>query len=244
MNIKIYTNRIPDKWIIKDSFFDRYPNLSYLVTYGTENMRSILIDACVNIRELEHDLTRLGSKLEWILLTHTHLDHCFRLPEILSKYNDASIGIHSRGLKNTFPNIPGDKFVELTSGVDTLIGDDCLIALSTPGHTGDSICYWDKKNSLFFSGDILLGGEIGCCDYHSGGDRDVFYQTINYLLQLLPAATRIFPAHRLNHYLDLPPYLWSRELEKNPYLRYAAAGDKEKFEKALQNLYEYHEPEK
>ena len=56
MNIITYTNRIPDKWLIKDFFFDRNPNLSYLITYGKDNLHSILIDGNVSVEELELDL--------------------------------------------------------------------------------------------------------------------------------------------------------------------------------------------
>jgi hypothetical protein len=53
MNVKTYINRIPDKWIIKNSFLDLNPNLSYLLTYGNQ---SILIDANMSAEELTKDL--------------------------------------------------------------------------------------------------------------------------------------------------------------------------------------------
>ena len=110
MNVKTYINRIPDKWIIKNSFLDLNPNLSYLLTYGRQ---SILIVANMSAEELTNDLNKFGSTLEWILLTHTHLDHSYRLPEILARHESARVGIHPRGAKNTFPDIKTDKFTEL-----------------------------------------------------------------------------------------------------------------------------------
>jgi glyoxylase-like metal-dependent hydrolase (beta-lactamase superfamily II) len=118
MNIITYTNRLPDKWIIKNSFLDCNPNLSYLITYGSESLHSILIDVSVTAEELESDLNRLGSKLEWILLTHTHLDHSFRLAEVVAKHEDVSVGIHPRGSKNIFPATSPIKFIELTEGME------------------------------------------------------------------------------------------------------------------------------
>jgi glyoxylase-like metal-dependent hydrolase (beta-lactamase superfamily II) len=236
MNIKTYISRIPHKWIIKDSFLDHNPNLSYLITYGSKYAQSILIDANVGIEELARDLNQMESKLEWILLTHTHLDHNFRLPEIMAKYKDVHIGIHSQGWKNTFPEIPAEKFIELSENREIRVGKNVLAALPAPGHTIDALCFWDKKNRLFFAGDLILGGEIGCCDYLSGGNKNDFYSTLVNLLQLLPDETSIFPGHRLNHYSVSPPYLWSQEKDRNPYLQYAAAGQRSKFNKALRGL--------
>jgi glyoxylase-like metal-dependent hydrolase (beta-lactamase superfamily II) len=243
MNIKTYVNRIPDKWIIKNSFLDHNPNLSYLITYGSKHAQSILIDANVGIEELTRDLNQLDSKLEWILLTHTHLDHNFRLPEIIAQYPNLHVGIHSAGWKNTFPDIPADHFMELSGNREILVGKNVLTALPTPGHTIDALCFWDKKNRIFFAGDLIMGGEIGCCDYMSGGNKNDFFATLVNLLQLLPDETRIFPGHRLHHYSEPPPYLWSREKSSNPYLKYAAVGQRSKFNEALESLSGEYDPD-
>ena len=234
MNIKTYINRIPDKWIIKNSFLDLNPNLSYLLTYGNQ---SILIDASMSVEELTEDLNKLGSTLEWILLTHTHLDHSYRLPEILAQHDSARVGIHPRGSKNTFPDIKTDKFTELTADAEIKVTDGSIRILFTPGHTSDSLCFWDKENNLFFSGDTIVGGEIGTCDFHSGGKRIVFYQTIIYLLQLLPETTKILPGHLLNKYPVAPPYLLSEEIKNNPSLQYAASGNQAAFDKELKGSF-------
>lgn len=244
MNIKTYLSRIPDKWIIKDSFLDDNPNLSYLITYGSKDAQSILIDANVGIEELSRDLNQLDSKLEWILLTHTHLDHNFRLPEIIAKYQNVHVGIHYEGWKNTFPDIPADKFVELSGDREILVGNNVLTALPTPGHTIDALCFWDKKNHIFFAGDLIMSGEIGRCDYLSGGNKNDFYATLVNLLQLLPDETRIFPGHRLKNYSEPPPYLWLQEKKTNPHLQYVASGQRSKFNKALQGLSGEFDPEK
>lgn len=236
MNIKTYTNRIPDKWLIKDSFFDCNPNLSYLVTYGSDTLHSVLIDVNVSVGELEKDLSRIGSDLEWIVITHTHLDHSFRLPEIIEKYSNAHIGIPARSSISPFPVASQIECVELTEGMEIKLGDQSLLVLPTPGHTADTLCFWDKENALFFSGDVIMGGEIGCCDYHSGGNKNVFYQTITSLLQLLPDSTQIFPGHRLNYYSTPPPYLWKDEKKNNSCLQFAAAGNKARFDQELKGF--------
>ena len=42
MDVVLYQNHIPSKWLIRDSFLDRNPNISYLVS---SNGESVLIDA-------------------------------------------------------------------------------------------------------------------------------------------------------------------------------------------------------
>ena len=236
MNIKTYTNRLPDKWLIKDSFFDRNPNLSYLVTYGSDTLHSVLIDVNVSAEELEKDLDMLGSKMEWILITHTHLDHSFRLPEIVAKYGNVRVGIPAQSLISPFIAASRIECIDLVHGMEIKLGEESLRVLSTPGHTTDTVCFWDKENQLFFSGDVIMEGEIGCCDYHSGGSRNVFYQTIIDLLKLLPDSTQIFPGHRLNYYSTPPPYLWKEEKKRNPYLQFAAAGNKAEFYQELKGF--------
>jgi glyoxylase-like metal-dependent hydrolase (beta-lactamase superfamily II) len=126
--------------------------------------------------------------------------------------------------------------VQLTKTTEIKLPDGCITVLFTPGHTNDSLCFRDKENKLLFAGDTIMGGEIGRCDYHSGGRRETYYRTIIHLLQLLPWETKIFPGHRLNHYSELPPYLWSEEMRENLCLQYAALCDKSAFDKELKGL--------
>ena len=232
MEITPYRNHVPHEWLIKGSFLDRNPNMSYLVSSGSQNTPGILIDASGALDRIIHDLAPKPSTLEYILITHNHGDHTFTLPELIRNFPEARIGIHpssiqalsSQGFSHLFP---------LEDGMVITTGDEALVVIHTPGHTADSVSFWNREGNLFFSGDTLFGGGIGCSDYNAGGNRNIFYQTIINLLEILTSHTHLYPGHYSEHYQTLPPYNLATEKVKNPYIFNAMHGKRGDFDRDL-----------
>lgn len=229
MEITPYRSHVPHD---SGSFLDRNPNISYLVSSGSQHTRGILIDASVDLNRIVHDLAQKQSTLEYILITHNHGDHTFTLTELVNKFPDVSIGIHpsslqdlsSQGFDNLFP---------LKDGMVVTSGDKAFSVVYTPGHTADSVSFWNQEADMFFSGDTLFGGGIGCSDYSTGGNRNIFYQTIVDLLEILPPHTDLYPGHYSEHYQTSPPYNLSKEKVKNPYIVNAIHGRRGDFDRDL-----------
>ncbi len=232
MQIKAYRNQAPPPWLTKGSFPYRNPNISYLVSPGDDNGHGILIDAGIGAEALLPDLREKNLTLDTILLTHTHRDHISLLPELVKRFPDVTIGVHtsavsalsSRGYGNLLP---------LEEGTVIGAGESTLSVIHAPGHTTDSVCFWDRHRNIFFSGDVIFGGNIGCSDYGNGGNRNIFYQTIIRLLKLLPAGTDIYPGHYSEIHQAPPPYSLAAEREGNPYLANALEGKRGHFDRAL-----------
>lgn len=234
MEIIVYPSPLPAHWMVPGSFVDRNPNISYLLAAGDH---AVLVDACSNIALVLHDLRERRLHLDALLITHYHQDHTFALTGWLREYPDLPIGVPAAslsalaaagvGIKQLFP---------LTDSLDLKVGGETLRIIAAPGHTSDSLCFWDEKGQNLFTGDVIFGGNIGCSDYHRGGNRNVFYQTIVKLLKILPPSTHLYPGHQSEHRQTPPPYELSTEIIENPYLANALAGKRGNFDRALKHF--------
>jgi len=98
--------------------------------------------------------TGLGKKkIEKIILTHNHYDHGALAPKFKELYSAEILAFHK------------DKYVDrvLKEGMMIKAGDKYLEVIHTPGHTHDSICLWESKQGILFTGDTnidLRGNEL------------------------------------------------------------------------------------
>jgi hydroxyacylglutathione hydrolase len=230
MEIIVYRSPVPECWRIPGSFVDRNPNMSYLL-YG-EDKHAVLIDACSDMDAVLLDMQKLNLHLDCILLTHNHSDHTFPLAEWLKKFPDLPIGVHISSLAALASQEIGN-LLPLSEGSIINVGKGKLRVMETPGHTTDSLCFWDEDGINLFTGDVVFGGAIGCSDYRNGGNRNIFYQTIVKLLKTLPRNTRIYPGHFSEHHQSPPPYALDAEKISNPYLANVLTGRRGNFDRAL-----------
>jgi hydroxyacylglutathione hydrolase len=141
------------------------------------------------------------SKVLWILLTHSHIDHLGALAEIWKK-TGGEIAVHSteaaiveKGEPNP-PNYPV-KFepVEITKKLedsDVLdFGNLKIEVIHTPGHTPGSCCF--RVGDELFSGDMLFKENVGRWDL-AGGNLKNLKQSLAKLLKL-PDEVKIHPGH-------------------------------------------------
>lgn len=231
MEILVYPSPLPPHWQIPGSFVDRNPNLCYL---AFADGQGVLIDACSDLEKVLQDVNSRHLHLDVLLITHYHDDHTFALADWLEKFPDLTVGAPASSLKDLLAaGIGANRLFPLSEGTTIPVGGETLRVVATPGHTKDSLCFWDEKGSNLWTGDTIFGGNIGCADYHRGGNRNVFYHTIRNLLKILPATTEIYPGHLSEHYLTVPPYPWNREKINNPYLANALDGKRGNFDRAL-----------
>lgn len=118
-------------------------------------------------------LERLAEKeVEVILLTHRHPDHASGASR-LSQMTDAPVLAFGDGLDD------GDE----VSG---------LVALHTPGHAPDHLCFWDADDGILFSGDLIAGrGSIMVAP--PKGDLQDYMDSLEKVKDLNPAL--ILPGH-------------------------------------------------
>ena len=74
------------------------------------------------------------------------------------------------------------------------IGEESLIAIHTPGHYIDSICFWDQTNQSIFTGDTMFVGRTGRVKSNHRNIKDLYNSVYQKLLKL-PGNTMIYPGH-------------------------------------------------
>ena len=142
-------------------------------------------------------LQAVGTRLRWILCTHTHLDHSPAAAAIRTATRAQAIGKHP----------PQDGRHDLTFVPDRVMEDGerletpefTLRAVHTPGHSSEHLCYLLEEERLLFTGDHVMQGStvvIGPPD----GSMSAYLASLEKLLAL--DVTHFAPGH--GHVIDTP----------------------------------------
>jgi hydroxyacylglutathione hydrolase len=177
-------------------------NVYILYEDGSED--AIVIDVGQGANEIARRLEELEVKPSLIINTHGHTDHTAE-DSLLKNLTGAKLAIHeldayrlasedeaSRDLGIT--KAPIEPELQLTSGQEIKFGKDSrLNVMHTPGHTEGSICLYDERDALLFSGDTLFQAGYGRVDGR-GSDPVAMQSSLKTLLEL-PGLTEVYPGH-------------------------------------------------
>lgn len=117
--------------------------------------------------------------LDWIVVTHIHLDHAGAAGTLLADFPDARVAVHTVGaphlidpakLWSSAARIYGDEMDALWGGIDPVpedrivaledgdtvdLGGRTLTAFDTPGHARHHHAFLDNATGILFAGDAL-----------------------------------------------------------------------------------------
>ena len=170
--------------------FDK--NLCYLIWCDKTKIGG-LVDPSVEITPIVDCIKKNKIKLSKILITHTHHDHIFYLDNFFQIFPDIDILCHENHLVSFKYNI-----VKLTDFEIITLGHEIIIALHTPGHHADSVCYWNKKNKMIFTGDTIFVGRTGRTLGVHSSIKDLYNSVYKKILKI-PHNTIIFPGHNYGY---------------------------------------------
>ena len=107
-------------------------------------------------RHLEAILAAAGTAIRWILVTHTHPDHAPLARRLAARTGARVIGLTPpddgrQDATFTPQQLPGD-------GERLSLGECELLAIHTPGHASNCVCYLLERERLLFTGDHVLEG--------------------------------------------------------------------------------------
>lgn len=146
-----------------------------------------LIDA--GIGQAEHlDLLAAalgGRALARVLVTHGHRDHAGGAPAIRDRWPGVEI------YKWMEPGESG--WLPLEDGQRLHAGDGHLIAVHTPGHALDHVCFWDDESGALYAGDMVAIGTTIVVPGDKGGGMSAYLRSLERLAELRP--DRIYPGH-------------------------------------------------
>ncbi len=168
--------------VIDTGFVRPRLDASYLIV---EQGRGAFIDCGVN-----HSVPRLLAALadaglapadvDWLILTHVHLDHAGGAGELLRQLPNARLVVHPRGARHMIdPSrlwagatavygeaemqrsygalvpVPAERVVEAPDGHEVFLAGRRLICLDTPGHARHHNAIHDPASGSVFSGDTF-----------------------------------------------------------------------------------------
>ena len=120
------------------------------------------------------------GQVDWLILTHVHLDHAGGAGELMSRLPRARLVVHPRGARHMIdPSklwagasavygesvmqrdygrlrpVPADRVVEAPDGHQVDLAGRTLVCLDTPGHARHHNAIWDPDSRGCFTGDTF-----------------------------------------------------------------------------------------
>ncbi len=119
------------------------------------------------------------ERVDWILVTHIHLDHAGGAGTLATRFPGATIGVHEVGAPHLIDpsklwasaaRIYGERMNQLWGGIDPIdparirplkdgdavdLGGRALVAVDTPGHASHHHAFFDPERGDLFAGDAL-----------------------------------------------------------------------------------------
>jgi glyoxylase-like metal-dependent hydrolase (beta-lactamase superfamily II) len=188
--------------------FNPFQENTYIIWDDSVKEAAIIDPGCFNTleqNELTNFIKQHALKPKLLLNTHAHIDHVlgnafvkntFQIPLLLHR-SDLSI-LHSLsdvarmyGLPAT-PSPNPDIFME--EGHNITIGSYVFEIFFVPGHSPGSVAFYNAKNKVLISGDVLFYESIGRTDL-PGGDYYTLMNSIKDKLLILPDDTLVYSGH-------------------------------------------------
>lgn len=152
-----------------------------------ETGEGLVIDPGAEADWIVKEITLLGLKILYILITHGHIDHIGGAQD-LKKIIKAPVWIHPLDAKGLGFKADGDLF----DGQEIKLGRFMIKVIHTPGHSQGGVNF--LAPGVVFTGDTLFAGSIGRTDFPGGSHE----QLINGVIQkIFPLGDdlRIYPGH-------------------------------------------------
>lgn len=163
------------------------------IYYDDVSKKGVIIDPGDEGRKIIASLQKLQNNninIDAILLTHSHHDHIGACAAVKA-FADVPVCAGDNEVLNAVPGIKADKTFK--DGEMLSIGETGLRVIFTPGHSSDSVCYYDEKNGVLFSGDTLFYSNVGRTDLDTGNYSDMLASLVK--LSKLPEKVTVYPGH-------------------------------------------------
>lgn len=154
--------------------------------------------------EIEHEQAIIkalnGKMLKYILLTHHHLDHSALAPKLAKKFSCKIYAKKPKPINSDFAEIKLEEGCDENFAPDIEIDDGMvfsgdswhLMALYTPGHTSNHVCFALVEENTLFSGDHIMGWATSVVIPPDGNMRD-YLNSLEKVKQI--GFERILPTH-------------------------------------------------
>ena len=179
-------------------------NNTYLISGKTPTLVDAATGEAAHLTALAE---ALGSgSLVQVLVTHAHHDHADGCDRIAERWPDAVFRKLPWPERDRLHSV---ECVPIADGDRVPAGDSTLLAVYTPGHAPDHLCFFNETSGTLFSADLVVPGSSVVIPASGGGSLAQYLASLRQVLALAPA--RMLPAHGraiddpaavLNHYLE------------------------------------------
>ena len=168
--------------IIDTGFVRPQFDAAYLIV---ENARGAFIDCGTNfaVPRMLAALDEAGitaAEVDWLILTHVHLDHAGGAGELIAQLPNAKLVVHPRGarhmidpsalwagasavygeavMEQTYGRlrpIPAERVIEAPDGHVVELAGRPLRCIDTPGHAKHHLTVYDERANVCFTGDVF-----------------------------------------------------------------------------------------
>ena len=136
----------------------------------------------VYIRDMKLDL-------KGIILTHHHYDHTGAVDRIKNE-TGCPVYLHREDCDMYGNQV--DVYMEESDIID--LDGVQLEVIHTPGHTRGSVCIFDGKDRVCFTGDTIFNVDLGRTDLEDGSEEQMI-RSITEIIDRWPNDIMIYPGH-------------------------------------------------
>jgi hydroxyacylglutathione hydrolase len=187
----------------------------------TNTMRGAFVDPGGDLPRLKAAAQQQGVRVEKILLTHGHIDHCggagilaeelgvqIEGPQEADRFWIARLEEDGRGYGIPAKTFEPDRW--LNDGDQVSVGELTLDVYHTPGHTPGHVIFHHPPSRLALVGDVLFQGSIGRTDFPMS-DHQALLDAVRTKLWPLGDDTVFIPGHG-------PMSSFGQERRTNPFV--------------------------
>lgn len=178
-------------------------NFAYLLL-DEESRQAMAIDSGWETEPIARLARAEKMRVKYVCATHGHYDHVKTMGRLAAELGAVTVAFEGSDVKPK---------VSVQDGDALKLGSRDVMVMHTPGHTEDSVCYYDGEH--VFTGDTLFVGAWGRTDLPGGSPAKMF-SSLHEVIMALPGGTLMYPGH---DYGEVPFRTLGEEERKNPALR-------------------------
>ncbi len=194
------------------------------IMFSPQSLNAVIIDPGGEGSKILKICAEKKLKVKEIWLTHSHLDHCGGVFDIVEKTSAKLYGseiekvmraqleniLVSYGISHSdMKNCP-EPDIYLKGGEMLKFENVEFEVLFTPGHSPGHLCFYNKDAKMLIAGDTVFDSSIGRTDL-PGGDHQTLIKSIKEKILTLPDNVKILPGHG-------PDTSVKKERDTNPFL--------------------------